>query len=229
MIANLKALLRGERDETLRFLSAPGWGYPGVCILVILSGSGLYGSTVGLWRSPEQALYAAIKIPGLILLTCTGNAVLNGMLAQLLGFPLSFRQTWNAILLSFAAASIILGAFAPVTLFVLSNTPALSATNAVIGHSVMLLTHVFLIACAGVLGNRLLLRSLNFLSAPAIARHVLFGWLAGNLLLGSQLAWVLRPFIGSPKLIVQFLRPDPLRGNFYEAVGRAIVHLLSQH
>ena len=228
MITNLKALLRGDHDETLRFLAAPGWRYPGACILVILGGSGLYGSTVGLWRSQEQALYTAIKIPGLILLTCAGNAILNGMLAQLLGSALSFRQTWNAILLSFAAASIILGAFAPIALFVLCNTPPLSATNAVVGHSVMLLMHVFLIACAGILGNRLLLRSLNFLSAPTIARHVLFGWLVGNLLLGSQLAWVLRPFIGSPELIVQFLRPDPLRGNFYEAVGRAIAHLLFQ-
>jgi hypothetical protein len=225
---NLKALLRGDRDETLRFLAAPGWRYPGACVLVICGGSGLYGSTVGLWRSPEQAFYTAIKIPALILLTCAGNAFLNGVLAQLLGSALSFRQTWSAILLSFAAASLILGAFAPIALLVLYNTPALSAANALIGHSIMLVTHVFLIACAGVLGNQLLLRSLNFLNAPATARRVLFGWLAGNLLLGSQLAWVLRPFIGSPKLLVQFLRPDPLRGNFYEAVGRALVHLLFQ-
>ena len=54
------------------------------------------------------------------------------------------------------------------------------------------------------------------------ARRVLLGWLGGNFLLGSQLAWVLRPFIGSPGLAVEFLRADPLRGNFYEAVGRAL-------
>ncbi len=174
------------------------------------------------------ALYA-IKIPALILFTCVGNALLNGMLAQLLGSALPFRQTSTATLLSFAAASVILGAFAPVAVFVLFNTPALSAANALTGHSVMLLTHVFLIGCAGVLGNRLLLRLLNFLHPAATARRVLFGWLAGNLLLGTQLAWVLRPFIGSPKLLVQFLRPDPLRGNFYEAVGRALAHLFFQH
>lgn len=173
-MANFKALLRGNREETLHFLAASGWRYPATCMLVILGGSGLYGSTVGLWRSTEQALYTAIKIPALILLTCTGNAILNGMLAQLLGSTLSFRQTSSAILLSFAAASAILGTFAPIALFVIWNTPALTATNAIIGHSIILLTHVFLIA------------------------------------------W-------------QFLRPDPLRGNFYEAVGRAITHLLSQH
>lgn len=229
MIADLKAILCGNPDKTIAFLAAPGWKHPGVCIFAILSGAGMYGGTVGLWRSPEQAIYTAIKIPALVLLTCAGNALLNGMLAQLLGSALSFRQTWNAILLSFAAAAIVLGGFTPIALFVLWNTPPLSATNALIGHSVILLTHVFLIACAGVLGNRLLLHSLKLLNPSAIAHRVLFGWLAGNLLLGSQLAWVLRPFIGSPKLIVQFLRSDPLRGNFFESVARAVGHLLFQH
>jgi hypothetical protein len=93
----------------------------------------------------------------------------------------------------------------------------------------MLLTHVFLIACAGLIANRLLLRLLKLSNSIATSRRVMFGWLAGNLLLGSQIAWVLRPFIGSPKLLVQFLRPDPLRGNFFEAVGRAVTHLISQH
>ena len=34
------------------------------------------------------------------------------------------------------------------------------------------------------------------------ARRVLFAWLTVNLFLGSQLSWVLRPFIGSPGLPV---------------------------
>jgi hypothetical protein len=189
----------------------------------------MYGVTVGLWCSSEQALYTSIKIPALILLTCAGNAVLNGMLAQLLGSALSFRQNSTAILLSFAAASVILCAFAPIALFVLFNTPALAAANALTGHSVILLTHVLLITYAGVLGNQLLLRLLKTLNSTATARRILLGWLAGNFLLGSQIAWVLRPFIGSPNLAVQFLRPDPLRGNFYEAVWRAFTHLLSHY
>ena len=53
----------------------------------------------------------------------------------------------------------------------------------------------------------------------------LLSWLGGNLLLGSQISWILRPFIGSPGLPVQFLRADPLRGNFFEAVWNS-VHLL---
>jgi hypothetical protein len=90
----------------------------------------------------------------------------------------------------------------------------------------MLLTHVGAIAAAGVIANRRLLDLLKRLSGrDSTARAVFFCWLVGNLFLGAQLAWNLRPFIGSPTLAVEFLRPDPLRGNFYEAVWRALCHL----
>ena len=86
----------------------------------------------------------------------------------------------------------------------------------------MLLTHVFAIAFAGIVANRRLLDLLRKISGrETTARAVLFSWLAGNLFLGAQLAWNLRPFIGHPSLAVQFFRDHPLRGNFYEAVWHA--------
>ena len=174
--------------------------------LTIVIGCSLYGATVGIWRAPLQACYTALKIPLLIFLTCGANAVLNGMLAQLLGSGLSFRQTAAAILTSFATAATILGSLAPVTLFVWWNAPPLESSHAVVGHSVMLLMHVFVIACAGILANHQLLGLLvKRIGDAAIARRVLFSWLAGNLFLGAQLAWNLRPFIGSPSLAVQFV------------------------
>jgi hypothetical protein len=92
----------------------------------------------------------------------------------------------------------------------------------------VLLTQVILIAFAGVTANVRLLRLLEALSGSGrVARRVLVAWLAGNLFLGSQLCWILRPFIGSPGLPVQFIRPDAFHGNFYESVFRAIAHLLS--
>jgi hypothetical protein len=56
-----------------------------------------------------------------------------------------------------------------------------------------------------------------------IANRVLLGWLAGNLFLGSQLCWILRPFIGTPSLPVQFLRSDAFGGNFYENIFYTII------
>lgn len=226
MIDAFKAILRGEPDRGADSLGRPAAGLLASYAAMILIGSGVYGFTVGLWRAPLQSLYAAIKFPLLIFLTCLLNGVANGMLAQLLGSGLSFKQTAVAILMSFAIAATILGGFSPITLFILYNGPPLGSTTAVLGHSLMLVTHVCLIAFAGVTANRRLFEWLCLMSGNrATARTVLFSWLAGNLFLGAQLAWILRPFIGSPKLAIEFLRKDPLHGNFYEAVGRAFRHL----
>jgi hypothetical protein len=90
------------------------------------------------------------------------------------------------------------------------------------------LTQVVVIAFACVAANVRLLRLLEMLSGgQRVGRRVLCAWLSGNLFLGSQLCWILRPFIGSPGLPVEFLRPNAFQGNFYETVFRAIGHLFS--
>ena len=226
MIKDLPILLRGDVEKIALWLRQPHFrSLVGYCAIILL-GTAVYGFTVGIWRAPLQSFYTAIKFPLLIFLTCAGNAAVNGMLAQLLGSGLSFKQTSLAILMSFAIAAIILAGFSPITLFVWYNAPSLQSTNAILGHSVMLLTHVGVIAFAGIIANRRLLDLLRKICGrDATARTVLLSWLAGNLFLGAQLAWNLRPFIGSPGLAVQFLRDDPLRGNFYEAVWHALQHL----
>ena len=223
----LRALCLGRTDEIAAMLEdrSPRWLL--FCGLVTLAGCGLYGVSVGLWRSPLQSVYTAIKIPLLIFLTCGGNALLNGMLAQATGAGLGLRQASAAILLSFTLAACILAAFAPLTFFGLWNTPPLASSAAGSGHSLTLLTHVALIAYAGVMANARLLSLLRrFAPNPRAATTTLLAWLGGNLLLGTQLAWILRPFIGSPGLPVEFLRAEPMRGNFFEAVWGALQRLL---
>ena len=223
----LQALLAGDADTLAACVDAPGSGWLFTCAALIVLGGGVYGWTLGLWRAPLQSLYTAVKFPLLVLLTCGGNALLNGLLAQVLGLGISIRQSTLTILTSLALMAAILGAFSPVTLFLLYNTPPLAA-HLPASHAALLTAHVALIAFAGVVANRRLLRLLARLAGDAArARTILLAWLAGNLLLGSQLAWVLRPFVGSPGLPVQFLRPDPLHGNFFEAVARSARHLFS--
>jgi hypothetical protein len=187
-------------------------------------GAGLYGAVMGCWRAPLQALYVAIKLPLLILLTTIGNGLLNGMLAPLLGLNIAFRQSLTAVLVSFAIASAILGALSPVALFVVWNTPPL--TNAMqpaaAEHGFLQLTLVVFIAFAGVTGNVRLLPLLRQMAgSPAVARKVLLAWLAGNLFLGSQICWVLRPFIWDPGRPVEFIGPQYFSGSFYETVFEA--------
>jgi hypothetical protein len=225
----LLILCRGDHTAIAPWLDGRDTKWLLTCALTIALGCALYGGVVGLWNGPLQAAYTAVKMPLLIFLTCGANALLNGMLAQVLGSGLGFRQSTLAILMSYTIAALVLAALSPVALFILTNAPALTSAGRGTGHSITLLTDVIFVAYAGIVGNRRLLVLLTKICAtPESGRRVFWSWLAGNLFLGAQLAWVLRPFIGSPGLPVEFLRDDPLHGTFYGAVFRAARALLSQ-
>jgi hypothetical protein len=200
------------------------------CVAAIVAGAGLYGAAMGYWRSPVQAAYNVVKFPLVIAATTLGNTLINGMLAPLLGLNLHFRQSLMLVLTSFAIASAILGAFAPILFFIIWNTPPLIGhfDNSWTTYYLVQLTQVAIIAFAGVTANTRLLGRLQSVAGNArVARKVLAAWLAGNLFLGSQFCWILRPFIGSPGLPVEFLRPNAFQGNFYETVFRAIAQVFS--
>jgi hypothetical protein len=216
----IATLLRGE-SETISAWSEH-WNARRLAlhVAVIVLGAGFYGAAMGWWRDPQQALYVAIKFPLIILLTTLGNALINGMLAPLLGLNLPFRQSFSAIVMSFTIAAAILGAFSPLIAFLVWNAPDLNSKSiSASAYNFILLMHVAVIALAGVTGNVRLFQLLSRLGGNrATTFRVLFAWLVGNLFLGSQLSWILRPFIGSPVLPVEFFRKAALDGNFFEAV-----------
>jgi hypothetical protein len=226
----ISVLLRGElepitawsrRWSTRRFV---------LHIAMIVVGAGLYGAAMGWWRAPQQALYVAVKFPLIILLTTAGNALLNAMLAPLLGLNIPFRQSCSAILMSFAVTAAILGAFSPLMAFLVWNAPPMSpeATPGAT-YSFIKLADVAVIAFAGTMGNARLFQLLARLGeSRTVARRVLFAWLTVNLFLGSQLSWILRPFIGSPSLPVEFFRHTALHGNFYENVFHSLLQIFQQ-
>jgi len=229
------ALLRGELPA-LRNWTAD-WRTPHLLrdAMIVILGAGSFGLAIGWWRAPEQALFAAIKLPLIMLLTAAGNGLLNAMLAPLLGLQIPFRQSFLAILTSFALAAAILGAMSPLAAFVIWNAPPLqigandwTAVNNSTTHAGVLLLLVVTIAFAGIAANLRLLQLLRDLAGQrAAAWRVLLAWLAGNLFLGSQLSWIMRPFIGSPGLPVQFLRDDAFNGNFFETVLRSGLRLFN--
>jgi hypothetical protein len=152
------------------------------------------------------------------------------MLAPLLGLNLGLRQSLVAVLLSFTVFSAVLGAFSPIIGFVIWNAPPLVADDwrqTSLVYSGIMLLHVVAIAFGGIAGNLRMLQMLEYFSGQrAVARRVLFAWLAGNLFVGSQLSWILRPFIGSPVLPVEFLRPNAFHGNFYETVFQSFLRVI---
>jgi len=198
-------------------------------VVIIIIGCGFFGFTAGAWRSPIQGIFVAAKLPAILLFTAAGNALINGMLAPLLGVGLDLRKSFAAILASYTIASIVLAAFAPIVGFLVWTMPPLAnAAVAVSAHHALLLSLIVAIAFSGVAANRRLLVLIREYSPHSSqATRLLWSWLAINFLLGSQLSWILRPFIGSPLLPVQFLRSDALHGNFYETVAHTVKGFLA--
>lgn len=188
-------------------------------LAIILFGGGLYGATVGLWRSPLQAFYVAVKFPLLIFLTTLGTGLINPMLAQLMGAGITFRKSFFVVVRSYALLTIILVSFVPLILFLLYNLPPMGSTQARSAHSILLLANVALISFGGIIANINLFKSLyKVCETPGQALRILFSWLGTNMFLGCQLSWNLRPFFGTPTLAVNFLRDKPFENSFYEAV-----------
>jgi hypothetical protein len=221
-------LLRGESERIQAWIRERSARRTWHHIAVIVAGTGAYGAAMGSWRDAHQALYTTIKFPLIVLLTSLGNGLLNGMLAPLLGVNIGFRQCLQAVLTSFTSIAAILASFSPLLFFLVWNAPPMSPRGSGV-YSFFQVTNVAAIAFAGVAANLRLARLLERLGGSVAAgRRVLFAWLAGNLLLGSQLSWILRPFIGSPGLPVEFLRHEELRGNFFETLLGAARNLFLQ-
>jgi len=225
----ISVLLRGEPEKLVAWAGQWSPRRFALHVAVIVVGAGLYGAAMGLWRDPQQAFYVAVKFPLIILLTTIGNALLNAMLAPLLGLNMPLRQSCSAILMSFTVTAAILGAFSPLMAFMVWNAPPMSPEVSGATYSFIKLTHVAAIAFAGTMGNARLFQLLAQLGGSrTVARRVLFAWLSVNLFLGSQLSWILRPFIGSPSLPVEFFRQTALLGNFYENVFHSLLQIFQQ-
>jgi hypothetical protein len=225
----IRTLLAGELQSIAGWLERWHPRRFALHLAVIVLGAGLYGADMGWWRDPQQALFTAVKFPLIILLTVAGNALINGMLAPLLGLNIPFRQSFSAILMSFTIAAAILGAFSPVMAFMVWNAPPISPeTVQGATYNLIKLANVAVIAFAGTTGNARLFQLLTRLGGSrAVAWRVLLAWLAVNLFLGSQLSWILRPFIGAPNLPVEFYRAAALHGNFYENVFQSVQQILN--
>ena len=221
-------LLRGEANTIAGWIEQRSARRALFYVAVIVVGAGLYGAAMGFWRSPLQSFYGGVKLPLVLLGTALGNGLLNGMLAPLLGLNLGFRQSLMAVLMSFTIAAMILGGLSPLIFFVIWNTPPMTGglhlSSPQYNH--VLLAEVAVIAFSGIVANLRLGQLLKQMSGSKdIAWKILLAWLAGNLFLGAQMSWMLRPFVSLPDSPVEFLRPHPLEGNFYEAIFVSLKYL----
>jgi hypothetical protein len=180
----------------------------------------LYGAVMGGFRAlaaqPQWALqivYSAVKVP--LLLTATFIISLPSfyVLNALLGLGRDFAPAVRALVAAQAGLSIILCSLAPFTLL-------WYASSAQYNHALLFNGAMFAIAS---FAAQWLVRGYY---RPLVARNRRHGWLLWCWLfvytaVAIQMAWLLRPFIGSPGRQVQFLRDNPW-DNAYEYVARLV-------
>jgi hypothetical protein len=126
-------------------------------------------------------------------------------------------------MLGLAVTAALLGALAPVSWFFVRHAPPVDGDHAAsmrVAHQ-LLTAHVVVLAVAGVLGvRRVYGLLLELVDDPAVARRVLWAWLSVEGLVGAELSWVLRPFLGKPGLPIAFLRADAFDSSFFDEVAR---------
>ncbi len=207
-----------------------GWGDLIRLLAFVVAVCAMYGAVLAGWRSPRLSAYVAVKLPLLFLGTMGVVSVFNWMLASVLGSGLSFRQTLFSVAAAMGVGCWFLLAFVPLALFfLLTGVPAEGPHDTLrYAHNAMLMTHIVLLALAGVAGNAALLGGLRKVVRPGCPVGGLFAlWLAAYAFVGCQLSWVLRPFVGSPFYPVAFLRPDRFDRNFYEFIFTEVLPFLA--
>ncbi len=197
-------------------------------ILLIFIFSGIYGVTIGIWRAPLQGFYMLIKFPLLIILMILTTSIANWIISLTLGLKISFRNYFLLIFTTYSLASIMLASFSSILLLFLYNTPQVGSKNENVGVAVVILFQVTFITIAGILSHLKLYRYIKEVTNKNLATKLTIIWLGLNLFIGSQLSWVLRPFIGNAASEIQFLRDRPLEGNFYEGLYNSIVNILKK-
>jgi len=231
----LPLMLLLDREAFWKTLREHGISWAGIASMVafVIIACAIYGVVMAGWRSSEQALYATIKLPLVFIASTAIVAVFNWMVATAFGSGLSFRESVALTFASMAVACWILLALAPVVWFFsltgVSKVGEAPTAEINFAYRVILLTHVIVLAIAGVAGNISLFNGLRAVVRPNCPTALLFvAWITLFAIVGCQVAWMLSPFVGDPLLEVTFFSPDALKTNFLEVVfGRLLPSFLT--
>lgn len=209
-----------------RGLFAPGASEAGrlrwLVAFVLLSGS-FYGAVMGTFTglAPgrfQQLLYSGVKVPMLMLVTFTLCLPTFYVLNNVAGLRDDFREALRGVVATQSCISLVLACLAPLTSLFYASTVDY-------GAAVLFNTAMFGVAWST---TPIVIRRYYtpLIRRCSTHRVMLVAWFLLYMFVGIQMAWVLRPFIGTPAGPVTFLRPDAW-GNAYVAVGELIGRAIS--
>jgi hypothetical protein len=177
-----------------------------------------YGFTVGLAKSPLQALSSAVKMPVLFLLTmafCLPSLYFFSL--TLLRTPLSMIQVQAVVLAGISVTAFLLLGLAPISLFFV-----LTSSN----YPFFQLMAVLFVGASAVIGVYFLWRGMTLVDISGgqiqkrLGQRILMLWFVLYAFVGTQMTWRLSPFIGRPG--DPFFLVKPSRDNFYVDVVHAL-------
>ncbi|UCG47511.1 MAG: hypothetical protein JSU94_18750 [Phycisphaerales bacterium] len=182
--------------------------------------SAVYGVVMGSYNSFAQALSSGAKVPAFLTLTLLVCFPVFFIIQFVLGSKIGFLQMLNVILCGFLMVSLIMVAFAPIVIFFL-----ITGDN----YAFIKLLHVAIFAVSGFFGAKTMIEALRHCCEkskvyPKVGVVVFRFWVVILAFVGMQLAWNLRPFIGSRNLKFELFRQR--EGNFYLAVARSLRNLV---
>jgi hypothetical protein len=182
-----------------------------------------YGFTVGLMKSPQQAVSSAIKMPILFLSTMAFCLpALYFFSLALLGTPLRMVQVLTVVLTGIAVTAFLLLGLAPITLFFV-----LTSSN----YPFFQLLAVLFVGISALMGIYFLWRGMTLVettredATQRLGRRILGLWMILYGFVGTQMTWRLSPFIGRPEDPFYYIKPS--RDNFYVDVIHALQQTLN--
>jgi hypothetical protein len=194
----------------------------------------------------EQVLASMAKVPLLFFLTLIVTFPSLYVFNALIGSRLTMGSLLKLLIAAMAVMLTLLAAFGPIVAFFAASTnsyPFMKLLNVVVfaiagvmGLAFLLQTlhrlaavHEFPVVTPPVEGEEPgptpgVLERMAQSAHTATVNRIFRIWIVVFALVGAQMGWVLRPFIGDPAKPYSFFRPR--ESNFFEAVGRTISHLL---
>jgi hypothetical protein len=177
-----------------------------------------YGLMMGTSNSWQQALASAVKLPSLFLITLFVCLPTLYFFNLLFGSQLTFRQTAALIVSALNVTAALSLAFASITLTFWLTVP---------DYSVFLLLNVGVLALMSWWGLTFLTQGMRLVHAGywGVRRmRMLLFWMFVYAFVGTQMAWALRPFVGSPDAPFELIRES--QGTFYTGVFYNLRQLL---
>jgi hypothetical protein len=189
-------------------------------ILFILLFTFIYGIVMGSYNGFLQSIITGIKIPCLIFLSLLVCFPALFVIQYMIGSTMTLLQMSNVILSGFFVFSSIALSFAPIVIFFM-----ITSNN----YAFIKLLHVAIFIFSGIFAVKTITSGLTYSCEkkniyPKMGMNIFKIWVFILAFVSSQLAWNLRPFIGSREMQFELFRS---RGsNFYVAVIQSVATIL---